>query len=408
MSASVASKYSNLPDIDVDQPDVYETPDVPADDYYDETAEQPLSEDISVSSIAATRAAERFRSSSGDVDGKSALARYQRSLFRTLQLESLSQGGGGDLEVLSTGAMQPMAVKETPEQRLRRLVYETQELEQQLRAASDGNGSGKQTAVALMKLAAGLNNDLAQLSDTVRQSDSGPVSQELWQRLEAAEVEGNEDGTHRKRQVATGVEGVGRLEARIAALEKTLGAGAAHPPRDVSVGHALVDTVSRLRKQIEVLADPHRVDGIQRRVKQALVDMDRLEMASAQAAKAGVSGDSADGKTPALEPFVVKRINEMYDKMVNIDALVELAPATARRLQSLAKLHAQASDVVARISRVESEQQNIGDELGNIKDIAVGLKTSMADNADALKDNMRHLDTRIASLNDRLAALARR
>ncbi|KAJ2462307.1 hypothetical protein GGI03_004554, partial [Coemansia sp. RSA 2337] len=110
MSASV-TKYSTLLDIDTSQPDVYETPDVPTLRQPDEQAEIPLSEDISIDSLSVDKAAARFRASAGDT-GQSALSRYQRSLFRALQLESLS----GPLEV-STGSV----LSETPEQRLRRL-----------------------------------------------------------------------------------------------------------------------------------------------------------------------------------------------------------------------------------------------------------------------------------------------
>ncbi|KAJ2826845.1 hypothetical protein IWW50_002171, partial [Coemansia erecta] len=58
MSASVASKYANLPDIDTEQPDVYETPDVAADEVpaYDDD-EVPLSEDISTAAVPADKAA---------------------------------------------------------------------------------------------------------------------------------------------------------------------------------------------------------------------------------------------------------------------------------------------------------------------------------------------------------------
>ncbi|KAJ2386037.1 hypothetical protein GGI23_006585, partial [Coemansia sp. RSA 2559] len=295
MSASVGSKYSNLPDIDMEQPDVYETPDVPTTGPGNEAepAELPLSEDISVSSIPGSVAAERFRAASGDIDGHSALVRYQRSLFRTLQLESLSQEGRG-LEVLSG---QP--IKETTEQRLRRLVYEAQEVEQQLKTQQTG---GKQKAVALMKLAAELNSDLSQLSDSARGNNGGQISKEQWQRL-AGEQESHKDVKHR--QMAIVGADVGRLEARIAALERTVGVSDT-AASDAAVGHGLVATVSRLRKQIEVVADPQRVDGIQRRVKQALVDMDRLAATQAK-------GDSSKG----LDPAVVARINEVYDKMVN-------------------------------------------------------------------------------------------
>ncbi|KAJ2554873.1 hypothetical protein EV175_002447 [Coemansia sp. RSA 1933] len=408
MSASVA-KYSNLPDIDVDQPDVYETPDVPVAEQPTnaEAPEQPLSEDISVDSIASGRAAERFRTWAGDTDGTSGLARYQRSLFRTLQLDSLARESGS-LEVVQSTPRGGTA--ETPEQRLRRLVYETQELEQQLTA--NGATSDKNGTVALMKLASGLSADLAHLSDTSGGTSGLVVSQGLWQRL--AETQKNEYEGEGPMDVETtsattattqpGSGDVGGLEARIAALERTLGAN--ESSRTTSAGgHGLMDTVGRLRKQLDML-DPQRVDGIQRRVKQALVDMDRLEMATALAAKTDHPADTKASAPPPLDPTTVKRINELYDKMSAIDTLVDLAPATARRLQSLAKLHAQASDVVARIGTIEAEQLNMSAEMANIKDIAGTLRTAMADNTGALTDNLKHLDTRIASLNERLDALA--
>ncbi|KAJ2880032.1 hypothetical protein IWW38_006018, partial [Coemansia aciculifera] len=92
MSASVR-KYANLLDIDTSQPDVYETPDVEIANggrYHDEQPEIPLSEDMSVDPLRVAKAAARFRTSTGARDSQSALSRYQRSLFRTLQLESLS------------------------------------------------------------------------------------------------------------------------------------------------------------------------------------------------------------------------------------------------------------------------------------------------------------------------------
>ncbi|KAJ2308673.1 hypothetical protein IWW55_000302 [Coemansia sp. RSA 2706] len=395
MSASVASKYANLPDIDVEQPDVYETPDVAADESYDLEAEVPQSEDISTDNVPTGRAAARFRESAGDVDPKSALARYQRSLFRTLQLESLS----GDIEVVSGAG--GASLNETAEQRLRRLVYETQELKEQL-AADTQNQQTKQS-VSLMKLASGLHDDLAQLS--VQSEKEGGASL-LWQQLEQQGSGASE--TSRPAQRA-GTADVSAFDRRIAALEKLVGANAAQPVRDASVGHNLADSVARLRQQMDVLADPQRIDGIQRRIKQVLVEMDRLELANKQATKAAAEASEAKGANASvrLDPAAIKRIDDLYEKLAHMDSLIELAPATARRLQSLSKLHVEASDAVARIGRVDSEQANISDELATMKEVATSLKASMAENTETLKANVAHLDSRIAALTDRLAALAK-
>ncbi|KAJ1816317.1 hypothetical protein LPJ75_002068 [Coemansia sp. RSA 2598] len=392
MSAGVASKYSNLPDIDLEQPDVYETPDVAASMDLDAEPEQPISSDISTESVKADEAAHRFRVSSGDIGGKTALARYQKSLFRTLQLESL----GGGLEV-STGR----ELSETKEQRLRRLVYETQELKEQL--GKEGAGKGEQAeSVRLMELVGGLNEELERLGGAV---DGGAVDPSLWERLAAA---GDGDvAMAEKTRRSRGAEGGLVLEQRIAALEKLLGSGngGGGATEGVFAGRGLVDSVGRLRRQMDVLADPNRIDGIQRRIKQVLVDMDRLDIANAQAARA-LAASSDDKNAVRLDPAAIKKIDQVYEKLTAVDALVELAPATAQRLQSLAKLHAEAADAVARLSRIEREQGSVKEELGTMKEIAESLKAAIGENSSTLKDNMKHLDSRIAALNDRVQSLA--
>ncbi|KAJ1958467.1 hypothetical protein EC988_000289 [Linderina pennispora] len=376
MSASTASKYANLPDIDREQPDVYETPDVPQDEMNLDEPEVPVSEDISTSGVSVNNAAARFRLAAGDVDSATALKKYQSSLLRTLQLESLS----GDLEVSSQSAL-----NETPEQRLRRLVFETQELRAQLE--QDGNGKQEKKAVALMQLASGLQEELGQLS--VKAEGGSSQARAIWDQLESAPE------APAKRPVrAVGGQDVAVMEKRIAALEKTLGA------KDSATGPALVDAVARLRQQLDVIADPQRIEGIQRRVKQTLIDFDRLDHAQTQAIKA------AEGERSAgLDANAVKRIDELYEKFSNIDSLVELAPATAQRLQSLATLHVEASEAVARIGRIEKEQGSMTEELSTVKEIASSLRDSISENTSTLKENVKYLDDRIAKLNERISAL---
>ncbi|KAJ2743609.1 hypothetical protein GGI20_003615 [Coemansia sp. BCRC 34301] len=415
MSASV-TKYSNLLDIDTSQPDVYETPDVEVANVggaQDEQPEIPLSEDISVDPLEVGKAAARFRASAGD--SQSALLRYQRSLFRALQLESLT--GGGSLEA-STGSQ----LHETAEQRLRRLVYETQELREQLASDKAKDAREDQPSVALMKLASGLTDELAQLSLQVERESVGPeggslVSRSLWQRLHIAastapaDAQQQAEGARRSAGVRPAADDTTlQLEARISLLERVLGSSSAQLARDAAMGHGLVDVVSRLSQQMDVLADPQRIDGIQRRVKQVLVDMDRLDIATTQAARAAESAADAKGATPAarIDLATAKRIDELYEKLSAVDSLIELAPATARRLQSLAKLHAEASEVVNRIGRVEREQESASEEIKTMKEIADSLNGAMSDNTATLAENMKLLDSRIYTLNSRLDTLSRR
>ncbi|KAJ2374650.1 hypothetical protein IW150_002988 [Coemansia sp. RSA 2607] len=395
MSASVASKYANLPDIDLEQPDVYETPDVEDQMDLDDGPEQPIDEDIETTAIPAHLAAERFRSATGDSSSTSALARYQKSLFRSLQLESLGASSSSSLEVTSAGSS---SFSETKEQRLRRLVYETQELKEQI-AAENESGEKKDNNVRLMELANSLNGELEKLARPGN-SEGSLIAPELWRKLEPSGPEDRMQVDSRKPR--THAEEPSALEQRIAALEKILGN---MPGTTPSTSRSLVDSVAKMREQMDILADPNRIDGIQRRVKQVLVDMERLEIANAQSARSHTT--SSDDKNSAkLDPATVKKIDQLYEKLESVDSLIDLAPATAKRLQSLATLHVEASEAVSRIARIEKEQGGMKEELSLMKEIAESLKVAVGENAGTLKDNMKNIDTRIAALKDRLQSLA--
>lgn len=366
----MSTKYSNLPDIDTSQPDVYETPDLPVSQEDLTEPEVPYySQDIHTGNLPIQQAAARFRHTTGDdLNETTALARYQRSLFRSLQLESLTNGNT-DLEVVNGGGL-----KETPEQKLRRLCYETQELREQL-SQNKHQGQGGGGGVALMQLAGELNNELEQLSLKSDHAKQSVVSRDVWQKLDGQQPE------QPKRSVVSRAS-ESEMEQRVARLEKLLG-------NSTTGGGNLLDRVGRLRHHMDVLADPQRVDGIQRRIKQTLVDMDRLEMMMQK------SNHQMDSNT-------VKRVNELYEKFRDIDSLVELAPATAERLRSLSTLHMEASDVVARVGKMEREQGNMDEELQTIRDIALSLENTVGGNSKTLKENMRGLDRRIVELNERL------
>ncbi|KAJ2630435.1 hypothetical protein H4R22_002669, partial [Coemansia sp. RSA 1290] len=275
---------------------------------------------------------------------------------------------------------------------------------QELRGQLETSAGGKETkqSVSLMKLVSGLHDELAQLSLQTEKGNS-ESAQLLWKQLDEPSTSKDQD----KPVARTEPTNISAFEQRIATLEKLIGANSTLMTEDSFVGHNLVETVARLRQQIEILADPQRVEGIQRRVKQMLVEMDRLELANMQANKAATEASEGKGTnaTVRLDPGTIKRVDELYEKMSNIDSLIELAPTTARRLQSLSKLHAEAAEAVSRISRMENEQGSISEELATMKEVAASLKSSIAENSETLKANVGHIDSRIAALNERLDGL---
>ncbi|ORX81715.1 hypothetical protein K493DRAFT_241517 [Basidiobolus meristosporus CBS 931.73] len=116
------SKYSNLPDIDT-EPEVYETPNtisVTTETNAEETDEEyeAENEDIIKSSITLTEAAAKFKPSSEDEDTKQSVMRHRRAMYKAYVRSTL----------LNREEVESEIETETPRQKLRRLMFEVQEL----------------------------------------------------------------------------------------------------------------------------------------------------------------------------------------------------------------------------------------------------------------------------------------
>ncbi|KAI8991769.1 Dynamitin-domain-containing protein [Mycotypha africana] len=125
----MSSKYSTLPDID-DQPDVYETPDTNESSvnvtYENQSSDDDDGEEVVKSRVSVKDAASRFKDSivdSTDADFSDRLSRRKKAMYRTFVRRPLGLETS-EYEILPKN----LTLEETPLQKLRRLMYEIQEL----------------------------------------------------------------------------------------------------------------------------------------------------------------------------------------------------------------------------------------------------------------------------------------
>ncbi|KAI9478107.1 MAG: Dynamitin-domain-containing protein [Benjaminiella poitrasii] len=132
----MTSKYSALPDID-DQPDVYETPDTIDDatnvSYENQSSDDDDNENVIKARVSVKEASSIFKNSivdSTDTDFSDRLTRRKKAMYRTF----VKRPPGietNEYEILPKN----LALDETPLQKLRRLMYEVQELNDELEKA---------------------------------------------------------------------------------------------------------------------------------------------------------------------------------------------------------------------------------------------------------------------------------
>ncbi|KAJ1674251.1 hypothetical protein EV182_003663 [Spiromyces aspiralis] len=477
----MSSKYANLPDIDLDQPDVYETPDpVEADDSLHpaseqasaspppphhcpadaQQAEEALDPNVSVEGIQARDALTKFQrllhNSDASDDPKSVMARHKRALFRTYLLESLSKGG--DLEVLTARSRPAGSDKEgqdsivspgwgtldeeTPQQRLRRLVYETHELAGTMQRTNETRASSKTSLdVTLLSTISELQHQLTILSQSVDrtygqdgQRATSLLDRELLDKLcsiksvhedqeiaEAKTTKAAAAAPSRDRPgLGTHMGDIGDLEQRLVRLEKALFGPSQSQQVTGTDRKGITATISSLEERVSLLTDPRMVEGISRRAKQLIVELDRLkeqqQQQQQQQQKNLVVRSAQDGKAEGgegaatvreLDQATVNRINDLFEHTTKLETLIELAPAVSARLQSLSQLHTEAASVVDTLKRAEESNERVDQGIGMLTDLCQSLMKSIAENSEVMQDNVRSLDERMDSLVMRIEALGK-
>lgn len=145
-------KYANLPGIAFNEPDVYETGDLPEDDQAQFESEELCSDSVERIVVNPNAAYDKFKDKHVTTKGLDFSDRISKS--RRVGYES------GEFEILGEGC----GVKETPQQKYQRLVNEIQELTQEVdaiqAATNESNAEERLTPVVLAQQAAQLKQQL--------------------------------------------------------------------------------------------------------------------------------------------------------------------------------------------------------------------------------------------------------
>ncbi|RUP48336.1 Dynamitin-domain-containing protein [Jimgerdemannia flammicorona] len=177
----MSSKYSALPDIDNSHPDVYETPDNTEETHILSLDDQGQlsegdSEDVIRTNLPVKDAANRFKGASVDATGagqrgpnqpspppldfSDRLTKRKKAMYRTF-VNRAATLETSEYEVLP----KELVLQETPLQKLRRLVFEVQELNDEVDKAKEPSTTLPPLSHSdLLASISSLQNDLSQIS----------------------------------------------------------------------------------------------------------------------------------------------------------------------------------------------------------------------------------------------------
>ncbi|XP_062366973.1 dynactin subunit 2 isoform X2 [Cinclus cinclus] len=396
-------KYADLPGIARNEPDVYETSDLPEDDQAEFEAEELSSTSVEHLIINPNAAYEKFRDKRLGTEGVDFSDRIGRT--RTTGYEA------GEYEMLGEG----LGAKETPQQRFQRLQHEVQELlrdvEQIQSSVKESGAEEELTPMALARQVEVLKQQL--LSSHLEKvlgpgaavdfaDPEGALAKRLLQQLEVAKCSKSASGKGPARGPAPAGDAVtfelywrpeqdqfaqsakvSELEKRLAQLEAAVRCepDSQNPLLVGLKGSSLMDTVQVLQAKVNVL-DMAVLDQVEARLQSVL----------------GKVNEIAKHKATVQDADTQSKIHQLYETLQSWDAVASALPDVVQRLVTLRDLHEQATQFGQVLVHLDTTQQEIAGALKDNTVLLAEVQKTMKDNLAIVEDNFADIDARIKRL----------
>uniref|UniRef100_A0A8C6P233 Dynactin 2 (p50) n=1 Tax=Nothobranchius furzeri TaxID=105023 RepID=A0A8C6P233_NOTFU len=375
-------KYANLPGIAFNEPDVYETGDLPEDDQaqFESVSEELCSDSVERIVVNPNAAYDKFKDKHVSTKGLDFSDRISKS--RRIGYES------GEFEILGEGC----GVKETPQQKYQRLVNEIQELMQDVdtiqATAKESSTEERLTPVVLVQQAAQLKQLLvtAHLDSLlgpqahINLADpDGALARRLLTQLEVAKgSRGSSAGDSKATSATKGPDGVVLYELHSRPEQEKFNESAKGPLNAGVQGGSLMDTIELLQARVSAL-DSATLDQVEARLQSVLGKMNEI----------------AKHKAAIEDAETQNKVSQLYDVVQKWDAVSTSIPQVVQRLVAVKELHEQAMQFGQLLTHLDTTQQMINNSLKDNNTLLTQVQQTMKENLVAIEENFAALDQRM-------------
>ncbi|XP_008059028.1 dynactin subunit 2 isoform X1 [Carlito syrichta] len=401
-------KYADLPGIARNEPDVYETSDLPEDDQAEFDAFAQELEELTSTSVEhiivnPNAAYDKFKDKRVGTKGLDFSDRIGKT--RRTGYES------GDYEMLGEG----LGVKETPQQKYQRLLHEVQELTTEVEkiktTVKESATEEKLTPVVLAKQLATLKQQLVSShlekllgpDAAINLTDpDGALAKRLLLQLEA--TKNSKRGSGGKGTTGTPPDSslvtyelhsrpeqdkfsqaakVAELEKRLMELEATVRCDqdAQNPLSAGLQGACLMETVELLQAKVSAL-DLAVLDQVEARLQSVLGKVNEI-------AKHKASVEDADSQS---------KVHQLYDTIQRWSPIASTLPELVQRLVTIKQLHEQAMQFGQLLTHLDTTQQMIASSLKDNTTLLTQVQTTMRENLATVEGNFASIDERMKKL----------
>uniref|UniRef100_A0A8B9RGR7 Dynactin subunit 2 n=1 Tax=Astyanax mexicanus TaxID=7994 RepID=A0A8B9RGR7_ASTMX len=385
-------KYANLPGIAFNEPDVYETSELPEDDQAQFESEELCSDSVERIVVNPNAAYDKFKDKRVGTKGLDFSERISKT--RRVGYES------GDYELLAESC----GVKETPQQKYQRILNEIQELTQEVEhiqvSTKESSAEERLTPVVLAQRAAELKQQLvsAHLDSLLGPNahinladPDGALAKRLMTQLEVARGMRSGAGGEGKGSGPKGPDGVVLYElhsrpeherftesAKIAELERRL----ADLETAVGSGSDKQETMELLEARVSAL-DAATLDQVEARLQSVLGKMNEI----------------AKHKAAIEDAETQNKVSQLYDMVQKWDAMATSLPQVVQRLIAVKELHEQAMQFGQLLTHLDTTQQMINNSLKDNSTLLTQVQQTMKENLVSVEENFAALEQRMKKVS---------
>ncbi|XP_055529659.1 dynactin subunit 2 [Wyeomyia smithii] len=376
-------KFQFLPYIAHDQPDVYETPDVPESETSDFYDEEPSNESIERLHISTKDSYNKFKGKylTGNVDFSDRIGKKFRVGY---------DARSGEWDLAGDGE------QETPLQKCLRLQCEMNELMEEIAVSqADANKSKEEKAsyAAVFEAVGTAKKVLDSLKleqaigSEVISAGGDAEAKVLLAKIEEYKKSGGADPNKTITEL-TYITRIAELEHRLHLLETAVGA----KPEKISrlAGSAgagnLIEAVQAISAKAALL-QPQQLDLIEARLGNLVQKMTAIEEKS-----------SAEGQDANRE----QKILELYEIAKSTEPIVQILPDMLQRMQTLESLHKYATNFSKLFAELESSQASILNGIAGNKALLSGVQEAFAQNIENVNKEVKKLEERMKTLQTKV------
>uniref|UniRef100_A0A4W4F2T4 Dynactin subunit 2 n=1 Tax=Electrophorus electricus TaxID=8005 RepID=A0A4W4F2T4_ELEEL len=369
-------KYANLPGIASNEPDVYETSDLPEDDQAQFESEELCSDSVERIVVNPNAAYDKFKDKRVSTKGLDFSDRISKS--RRVGYES------GEYELLGEGC----GVKETPQQKYQRLVNEIQELTEEVEriqtSAKESSAEERLTPVVLAQQAAQLKKQLVSShldsllgpNAHINLADpDGALAKRLMTQLEVARGMRSGVSGEGKSAGPKGPDGVVLYELHSRPEHEKFTESAKARQLDALFLNFDGETMELLQARVSAL-DAATLDQVEARLQSVLGKMNEI----------------AKHKAAIEDAETQNKVSQLYDVVQKWDAMATSLPQVVQRLIAVKELHEQAMQFGQLLTHLDTTQQMINNHL-------YFVQQTMKENLVSVEDNFAALDQRMKKLS---------